>query len=75
MIDVTNIGGALLSKQSLFYIFCVFFFVITIVSLVLLYHWFKYAKEIDMKYKFMEMIYTIGIIFIVMVCFSFYMLI
>lgn len=75
MIDITNIGGALLSKQSLFYVFCVFFLVVGIVTLVLLYHWTKYSKEVDTKYKVMEIVYIAGIIFMVMVCFSSYMLI
>lgn len=75
MIDVSNIGNALLSKQSLFYVFCVFFLVVAIVTSVLLYHWTKYSKEMDTKYKMMEIVYISGIIFIIMVCFSTYMLI
>jgi hypothetical protein len=75
MIDTASIGNILLSKTILFYVFVVFLIAIFIVTSALVFHWIKYSKEMDLKYKIMPIIYIIGVLVFIMVAFSFYLLI
>lgn len=75
MPDLSSLENLLLSKKTFFLIYCVFLFVVIVITVVLFYHWAKYAKETDMKYRLMQLIYIVGIVFLVLVSFMFYMLI
>lgn len=74
MSDTVFIGADLLSNKILFYVFVVFFIAVGICTFALVYHWVKYAKELDFRYKLMPVVYLIGILFLVMVSFGFYLM-
>jgi len=73
--SIASLEDLLLSKKAFFIVYTVFLGLIILVSVVLFYHWAKYAKETDMKYRLMQLIYVVGMIFFVLVAFMFYMLI
>ncbi len=74
MIDFSSIGSVFMSKKILFYVFCAFFALAFIATSALVYHWVKYAKELDFQYKLMPIVYLIGILFLMMVSFGFYLM-
>lgn len=74
MIDFSSIGSVFMSKKILFYVFCAFFALAFIATSALVYHWIKYSKEMDLRYKIMPLIYVVGILLCVMISFSFYMM-